>query len=157
MGLQRASKAWPLLSLYFYPQTFLCASCLSASLVPVSKANLMPPLSLHQRHRVDLQASATGWLVEAGLLCVKLPHCYQKPSGGLLEVIRWPPWPPLCLLSLPGGQHYMAKNVCRVVKFTMQVPDLRRIISRITLVNQTPCLAASAICFACFLHTSQHV
>ena len=69
---------------------------------PLTK--LMPPHSLLLWHRFGLQPSATGWLVEAGLLCAEPPHCYQTPTGGTLAVIKQPPWPPRCLLLPPAGQ-----------------------------------------------------
>ena len=67
-------------------------------------ANLMPPLCLQQWHRVGFQPSATGWLVEADLLCAEPFHCCQRPTGGPRGVNRRPSCPPLCLLSPPGGR-----------------------------------------------------
>ena len=65
---------------------------------------------LIHRHRPGLQPSATGWLVEAGLLYAKPPHCYQRPTGGPPDVIRWPPWPPRCLCSLAIGSPILLRE-----------------------------------------------
>ena len=51
-------------------------------------ADLMPPLRLLQSHRVSFQLSATGWLVEAGVLCAEPPHVHQRPAGGPLVVFH---------------------------------------------------------------------
>ena len=34
----------------------------------------------------DFQPTATGWLVEAGLLCAEPDNCYQRPIGGLIDI-----------------------------------------------------------------------
>ena len=76
-------------------------------------SDLMRPLCLLQWHRVSCQPSANDWLSDAGLLCAEPPHLPQRPTGGALDVIRWPSWPPLCLLTLLGGPLHTATNVCR--------------------------------------------
>ena len=44
-------------------------------------ASLVTPLCVLQWQRLDLQPSATGWLVKAGLLCAEPPYCCQRPTG----------------------------------------------------------------------------
>ena len=72
----------PLASLLLYPLTLLSASWLPASLILAP--NSQPDASTEA---VSFQPCATGWLVEAGLLCAKSPHWYQGPCGGPLDII----------------------------------------------------------------------
>ena len=76
---------------------------------PTAKFEL--PLGQFQWHRFGFQPSTTSWIVVAGLLCAEPPHDYQQPTGGPLDVIRWPPLLPSYHHSLLGGQ---LQNVCRV-------------------------------------------
>ena len=67
-GLGRLASSEPTL-LSPDPPLSLLAFCFTGSVLH----QLMPPLCLLQWHRVNFQASDTGWLVEAGLLCVNPP------------------------------------------------------------------------------------
>ena len=59
-------------------------------------ADLKLPLCQLQQHRFSFQPSTTGWIVAAGLLCAEPLYDFQLPTNRPLDVIRWPPLPPLC-------------------------------------------------------------
>ncbi len=66
--------------LFFYFLTLLCAFWFYARWFWPPIANLKPRLYLYQWHRLDLQPSATGWLVEADVKSRDLSKYWNNSS-----------------------------------------------------------------------------
>ena len=77
------------------------------SLLSIDSGPQQPTWCLHGASCRGTESASSLWCnwVASGSwppLC-EPPYCYQRPTGGLVDVNRWPPWPPRCLLSTPGG------------------------------------------------------